>query len=104
MHAILPTEIVEKITLDAHQLRNLELCEELKRNVAVYQLANELLGHGSWKTSEFLRYAEEMFVGNAPDVCNYKTHNDWLNDYKKWKRQNLITYRKKWPKRRHDQD
>jgi hypothetical protein len=95
----IPTRIVFKIILDAMQLRNLELCEEIRRNVAIYKLANQLFGFNSFKIREFITAAEEIYIGHAPITDHYNKHKDWLADYKKWHKDNPgFIYRQKWPK------
>jgi len=95
----LPENIANKILMDAMQLRNIDLCEELRRNVDVYMLAIKDYGLKNSKVWESIEAAEERYIGGAPDVCDFDKHMDWLKEYKKWKRENkTFVSRQKFPK------
>ena len=95
----IPDEIVNRILRDAMQLRNLEMCEEIRRNVAVVKLAERDYGRASSRTFEFLSAAEECYVASAPRPGRYRSHVDWIRDYRRWQSENRdFEYRQAWPK------
>lgn len=94
----LPDEIIDKILLDAMQLRNLRLCEEVRRNIAVVQLAERDYGRANSRIFEFLSAAEECYVAGAPRPCRFQSHVDWLRSYEKWQTEHSdFEYRQVWP-------
>ena len=99
----IPEVLVEKITLEAHGLRLLEMHKELRHFTKVMKIAQEQVG-SDWRVREFFSYAEEIACGCC-DCVNFANDATWRRKRKIWLEENShrLKYSKTHPfaKKRH---
>jgi hypothetical protein len=99
----IPEVLVEKILMTAMQLRNLELCEEIRRVVGVIELTREayslLSSSRNMHVYELVAASEETLVGAAPDTSSFSSFRDWKHAYNEWMHSNPdFACRQCWPR------
>lgn len=95
----IPEVLVIRMTRDAMQLRNMELCAEIRRVGSVIELTRMTHTDANMYVCELLISSEETLIGGAPDPMRYETFRMWKTDYNAWLRSNLdFECKQCWPR------
>ena len=97
MSSKIPKNLVEKILMDAMQLRNLELCNEIKQTMKVVNYCKKYFGK-RWPNPEYLKFIHEIVISGAPDPTTFKSYLNYIKKYKEWRLLNFdYVYNINWP-------
>ena len=97
--AKVPEEIVNRIVMDARQLRNLETCNEIRRIQTVSEVSVVFFGKTMGSLPRQLQLTYEILVQGAPDSAYFDTERGYERAYAEWREQNKNNMMwKSWPR------